>query len=383
MSTSERSRPAVGIVGGGQLARMLAAAARRMEIDTVVLDARNDGPAKSVATRWLVGDPTTPADAQRLADLVHHVTTEIDAIDPKGWAMLKAAGAIVRPGLDTIETVRDKLAQRRRLAAAGLPVPAFIEWNPGDTAEAKRFGFPAVQKLRFGGYDGYGVTMLDGPQDLARSLAGPSLLERRIGVRRELSVLLARDPWGNIEVWPIAEIDVVDGRLDVVSTPARLPRRLAADLRILSRRAAEATDAVGVVAVEWMLDERGQPWLNEIAVRPHNSGHWTIEGATVCQFEQHLRAVLGWPLSRPEGLGAAATANLIGPPNLRGTWAPAGLRSALRVPGVRFHDYGKRETHPGRKLGHLTAVHRDPEVARRRVLEARARIAVTITKEAA
>jgi 5-(carboxyamino)imidazole ribonucleotide synthase len=383
MSTSERLRPVVGIIGGGQLARMLAAAARRMEIDTVILDSRSDGPAKSVATQWLVGNPTSPEDARRLAALVRHVTTEIDAVAPKGWAMLEAAGAIVRPGLATIEVVRDKLAQRRRLAAAGLPVPSFIEWNPDDTAAAEKFGFPAVQKLRFGGYDGYGVHMLHGPRDLAGRLAGPSLLERRITVRRELSVLLARDPWGRIEVWPIAEVDVVDGRLDVVRTPARLPRRLSADLRILSRRAVEAIDAVGVVAVEWMIDERGRPWLNEVAVRPHNSGHWTIEGATVCQFEQHVRAVLGWPLGRPEGLGAAATANLIGPPNLVGTWTPAGLRSALRVPGVRFHDYGKRETRPGRKLGHLTAVHRDPEIARRRVLEARARIAVTTTREAA
>lgn len=383
MPTSERARPAVGIVGGGQLARMMAAAARRMEIETVILDAAADGPARAVAGAWLQGRPEAPEDAGALASRVRHVTTEVDAVPPAGWAELERTGLIVRPSLATVETVQDKLAQRRSLSVAGLPVPDFVAWTPGDADGAVRFGLPAVQKLRRGGYDGYGVRMLENPGDLARALPGPSLLERRVRVRRELSVLLARDPWGRIELWPIAEVDVVDGRLDVVRAPARLPRRLAADLRVMSRRAAEAVDAVGVVAVEWMLDDRSRPWLNEVAVRPHNSGHWTIEGATICQFEQHLRAVLGWPLGRPEIWGAAATANVIGPPDLHGAWTPSGLRSALRVPGVRFHDYGKTETRPGRKLGHLTAVHRDPEVARRRVLEARNRLAISANKEAA
>lgn len=382
MPTSERARPRVGIFGGGQLARMLAAAARRMEIETVILDAAADGPARAVAGTWLQGRLEAPADAQALASRVRHVTTEVDAVPLEGWAELERIGLIVRPSLSTVETVQDKLAQRRRLSAAGLPVPDFVAWMPGDAEAALRFGLPAVQKLRRGGYDGYGVRMLERPDDLARALPGPSLLERRICIRRELSVLLARDPWGGIELWPIAEMEVVDGRLDVVRAPARLPRRLAADLRVMSRRAAEAIDAVGVVAVEWMLDNRGRPWLNEVAVRPHNSGHWTIEGATICQFEQHLRAVLGWPLGRPEVWGAAATANVIGPPGLLGEWSPSGLRSALRVPGVRFHDYGKAETRPGRKLGHLTAVHRDPEVARQRVLEARSRLAITANREA-
>lgn len=383
MPMSERMRPAVGIIGGGQLARMMAAAARRMEIDTVILDTAADGPARAVAGAWLQGRPEVPDAAKALAARVRHVTTEVDAVTPAGWAALEQAGLIVRPGLATVETVQDKLAQRRNLSAAGLPVPDFVGWTPGDAEAALLFGLPAVQKLRRGGYDGYGVRMLERPDDLASALPGPSLLERRIRIRRELSVLLARDPWGRIELWPIAEVAVVDGRLDVAHAPACLPRRLAADLRIMSRRAAEAIDAVGVVAVEWMLDERGRPWLNEVAVRPHNSGHWTIEGATICQFEQHLRAVLGWPLGRPEVWGAAATANVVGPPGLHGPWTPTGLRSALRVAGVRFHDYGKAETRPGRKLGHLTAIHRDLAVARRRVLEARARLTISANKEAA
>lgn len=301
---------------------MPAATARRMEIETVILDVAADGPAQAVAGTWLRGRLNAPADAGALASRVRHVTTEVDAMPLEGWAELEQSGLVVCPSATTVETVQDKLAQRRSLSAAGLPVPDFVAWTPGDADAALRFGLPTVQKLRRVGYDGCDVCMLERPGDLARVLPRPSLLERRIRIRRGLSVLLARDPWGRSELRSIAEVEVVDGRPDVVRLPAGLSRRLAADLRIMSRRAAEAVDAVGVVAVEWMLDERGRPRLNEFAVRPHDSSHWTIEGATVCQFEPHLRAVLGWPLGHPEVWGAAAIANVISPPGLLGNGHP-------------------------------------------------------------
>lgn len=366
----------VGIVGGGQLARMTAERAAKLGVTVAVLDPARSCPAAAFAMEHVHGAFDDARALRRLVERCRVTTLDIEKADAVELGRLESQGHRILPRPSVLATIQDKLEQRRFLADRGLPVPRFADLPDPSLDAMRRFGFPLVQKLRRGGYDGRGVAMVSEPSDWTRRLRGPSMVEERIAIDRELAVLVARGLDGETATYPVVEL-FADGSthvLDALVFPANLEKTVARRARSLARRAVEALDGVGIFAVELFLDTAGKVWINEISPRPHNAGHVTIEAAATCQFEQHLRAILGLPLGDTGVVRPAAMVNLLGPDGLEGPARIEGLVEALEIPGVRLHLYGKATVRPGRKMGHLTALHDDPRRALDRVRRARARI---------
>lgn len=372
----------VGVVGGGQLGLMLGAACRRMGYRFAVLAPEERPPAAAVADLH-VRAPLDDADALReLAQRVDVVTFEFENVSSAAFAAAETAGA-VRPSARALHLTQHRGREKGFLAGAGLPL---ARWRAAaDAAEVDaaiaEVGTPCVVKTAGFGYDGKGQVVVAGRDGLAaaRALAaaGPVVVEERVDLAAELSVVVARGVDGEVAAYA-PFVNRHEGHvLDVTVAPFaahvdawRGVDRAAADrARDLALQVAERLDLVGVCCVEFFLSASGELLVNEVAPRPHNSGHLTIEAAPASQFEQQLRAVCGLPLGATTLARPAAMANLLG-----GLWADGtpDFAAALAVPGVSLHLYGKEEARPGRKMGHLTAVADDPGEALARVLSARA-----------
>jgi 5-(carboxyamino)imidazole ribonucleotide synthase len=358
--------PVVGIVGGGQLARMLAEAATPMGIHVRVLAAPGDEGATEVVPDVQVGAPDDPEALRSFAATVDVVTFDHENVDHDTLAALESDGVSVRPGVGTLR-FSDKAHQRTEFAAAGLPVPPFVVVDPvvdlpGAGAAAAAFaaqhgaGGQVVAKASRGGYDGRGVWMV-AVDDLAGFLSeyrgAPLVLEPKLPLDREVAVLVARRPSGETVTWPVLETVQVDGMCDEVFLPASIDDAHAARAAEIAARVAEVTGAVGVLAIELFVSD-GELLVNEIAPRVHNSGHLTIEGTRTSQFEQHLRAVLDWPLGPTDPTAPVAVmANVVGGP----TGDPRDRQATAldAVPGAHLHLYGKT-ARPARKIGHVTVL---------------------------
>ena len=368
--------PVVGIIGGGQLARMLAEAATPLGIHVRVLAAPGDEGAVEVVPDVQGGEPDDADALRSFAATVDVVTFDHENVDHTTLAALEADGIAVRPGVDTLR-FSDKAHQRVAFAAADLPVPAFEIVDPvadpaAAVAVAEAFGAEhghgdlLVVKASRGGYDGRGVWML-GPSELPGFMAeyrgAPLVLEPRLPLEREVAVLVARRPSGQTATWPVLETVQVDGMCDEVFLPAPIDDDLAATAAQVAATVAEVTGAVGVLAIELFVSD-GRVLINEIAPRVHNSGHLTIEGTRTSQFEQHLRAVLDWPLGPTDPVAPVAVmANVVGGPD-----ADPRDRQPLalaRVPEAHVHLYGKT-ARPARKIGHVTVLGDELDDARTR-----------------
>ena len=353
----------VAIVGAGQLARMLASSAVQMGVPVRCLAGRADDPAASIG-EVVVGPEDAAASLQSLVRGAEVLTFEHE------WAPLDAleqhiGDAIeIRPSIACMRSIADKAVQRGRLAALGLPQP--IHGVCEDEAELRALLRDAddrvVIKRRRGGYDGYGVA-LPGTVDEAiaaweRFGRGAALVEAWVPFVRELSVLVVRAPDGHMRCYDVCESINANGRCEFVVAPARVDPGVAAHAREIACAAVEAFGGIGVFAVEMFETADGALLVNELAPRVHNTGHWTIEGAHTSQFENHIRAVLGWPLGDTDMCSpAVAMANVLG--SRSGDASGLDLAAALHEPRVAVHLYGKRELRPGRKLGHVTAWGRD------------------------
>lgn len=374
---SRPAGPVVGVVGGGQLARMLAEAATPMGIHVRVLAAPGDEGASEVVPDVQVGAPDDPEALRSFASTVDVVTFDHENVDHATLGALEAEGIAVRPGVGTLR-FSDKAHQRVAFAAAGLPVPPFAVIDPvADlaTASAVAAAFAAdhgggdrriVAKASRGGYDGRGVWMLD-VDDLADFLAGyqgaPLVLEPKLPLDREVAVLVARRPSGQTVTWPVLETVQVDGMCDEVLLPAPIDPAHAALAADLGARVAEVTGVVGVMAIELFVSD-GELLVNEIAPRVHNSGHLTIEGTATSQFAQHLRAVLDWPLGPTDPTSTVAVmANVVGGPDGDPRDRQAAALDA--VPEAHLHLYGK-SSRPARKIGHVTVLGDELAEVRRR-----------------
>ena len=372
--------PVVGIVGAGQLARMTYQAAIALDLRVRLLAEGADEAAAAIGAEVVLGSPRDAADLARFAASCDVITFDHELVDVAALRTIEQAGHLVRPGSGTIAIAQDKARQRALLGEAGLPVPAFRQ--VADLADLIGFGreqgWPIVAKAVRGGYDGRAVWPLadeGAAADLWARLDGeerPALLaEAHVPLDRELAVLVARRPSGEIVTYAVVETVQRQGICRELLVPAALPAAVEAEARSLGRRAAAAVGVVGILALElFLVGERLV--VNEIAARPHNSGHWTIEGAVTSQFEQHLRAVLDWPLGATDLVApAVVTANLLG--GAVGTEPRRLLPGALIDPRVRVHLYGK-VARPGRKLGHVTVLADTMESARQSALTAVARL---------
>jgi len=379
----------VAVVGGGQLARMMAPAATALGVHLRVLVEAPDAAAARVVPDAPVGHASSPDDVARLvagppaADVL---TFEHEHVPADVLARVLADGVPVRPAPEALRHAQDKVVMRRRLAGLGVPVP---RWAPvAEVADLERFlaegGGTAVVKTARGGYDGKGVRVVTGADEVVDWLAaaadgGPDVLvEERVPFVRELAVLLARRPSGEVRCWPVVETVQRDGVCAEVVAPAPgldpAVARAAVDAAV---RVAEGLDVTGVLAVEMfeVAGADGAPGgvlVNELAMRPHNSGHWTIDGAVTSQFEQHLRAVLDLPLGDPSARDPwTVMVNVLGSTHERLTDALPAVLAA--DPGVRVHLYGK-QIRPGRKLGHVTVTGEDLDALRARARAAAARL---------
>jgi 5-(carboxyamino)imidazole ribonucleotide synthase len=373
------SLPVVAMVGGGQLARMTHQAAIALGQSLRVLSTGPTESAALVAADVRLGDHRDLAALRDLAEGATVVTFDHEHVPTEHLHALEEAGHRVAPGPGALVHAQDKLVLRRALAEAGEPQPAWAEVStPVGVADfAGAHGWPLVLKTPRGGYDGKGVFVVDDVDAAAALLerTGPLLAEERVPMVRELAVQVARSPFGQVAVWPVVETVQRDGVCHEVLAPAPgLSEERATAAQELAIRIAQRLGVVGLLAVE-LFETADAVLVNELAMRPHNSGHWTIEGSRTSQFEQHLRAVLDYPL----GLTAMTApvvvmANVLGGAAAADDWSGPGLDERVHHlmahwPDVKLHWYGKGQR-PGRKLGHVTALGDDLEAVRARAVSA-------------
>jgi 5-(carboxyamino)imidazole ribonucleotide synthase len=353
------------MAGAGQLAQMTHQAAISLGVELRVLAGKSGESAVVAGARALIGATSAESLGALAADAAV-LTFDHESFDPALLRRLESEGVRMAPSSEALLFAQDKLFARESLSRLGLPLPPFTIARSADAIDTfgRRHGWPLVAKPPRGGYDGKGVFVLDDREAAATLLArSPDglVLEPRLAIRHEFAVLLARSITGEIAVYPIVETIQKDAICHEMLVPAALPEAVLTEATQIARSLAVEIGATGVLAVEFFLVD-GQVLINELALRPHNSGHWTIEGSVTSQFEQHLRAVLGWPLGSTKLTApAVATANILGPKN---QVDPGGrVTEMLADPDVRLHLYGKAYR-PGRKLGHVTALAPDLRTAR-------------------
>ncbi|MBE2212966.1 MAG: 5-(carboxyamino)imidazole ribonucleotide synthase [Opitutaceae bacterium] len=360
---SHPAGPTLGIIGGGQLARMLAQAASRLGCATVILEREAGVPAAQVTDAVITGDWNEPGSLVRLGRRADVVTLENEFVDAHGLASLEKTGRALWPSAATIDAIQDKLRQREVLVAAGLPVPCFAA-VPDRRALAKlgeMLGWPIMVKRRRNGYDGKGNFTLRSAAEIGAAwrhlgaVENSMLAEVFCRYRKELAVMVCRGRDGSIATYPVVETVQRDHICHIVSAPAAIDSEIAQRAVDIARRAVDAFGGVGCFGVELFLMPDGDIVINELAPRVHNSGHYSMEACACSQFENHVRAVLGWPLGSTAMVAPAAVMiNLLGASG--GSGRPHGLERALAIQGAHVHVYGKARSARGRKMGHVTAL---------------------------
>ena len=365
---------AIGVLGGGQLGRMFALRARAMGFRVVVLDPDPRSPAGAVADRQIEAAYDDPAALTELAESCQAVTTEFENV-PAGVLAFLGERVVTRPGADAVAIAQNRIAEKEQVRRAGL---ATAEFRPVRSRAAARSAFaelgqqPSILKTSRLGYDGKGQALVTTADECAaafESLGGVEcILEERLRLETEVSVVLARGADGALAAFPPGENHHRFGILETTVVPARITSELAAECCRVAERVAGALNYVGVLGVELFIAAGGKVFVNEIAPRPHNSGHYTLDACATDQFEQQVRTLCGLPLGDPRLLSPVAMVNLLGDLWERGE--PRWDR-ALAVPGIRLHLYGKAEARPGRKMGHLTCTAAGADEALRLALAAR------------
>jgi 5-(carboxyamino)imidazole ribonucleotide synthase len=351
----------IGILGGGQLGRMLAMAAARLGLRCQVFSPDPDSPAFDVVLHATCAEYADVEALELFANDVDVITYEFENV-PAAAAMVLAARRPVLPDRKILETTQDRLAEKDFVKRLGIGTADYADVSSAESLRAAigRIGLPAVLKTRRFGYDGKGQAIIrdgDNPDKVWENLGTKSaILEAFIPFEREVSVIAARSASGHVECFDVTENEHRDHILKISRAPADISDALAAQARSIAETIANALNFVGVLAVEmFVVQGDGGPkvLVNEIAPRVHNSGHWTLDGASISQFEQHIRAIAGWPLGKPVRHGPVTMTNLIGEDiNDYEQW--------LTVPGATVHLYGKGPPRPGRKMGHVTQVSAAP-----------------------
>lgn len=375
----------VGIIGGGQLGKMIAHEARRMSLKIIVLDPTEGCPASRIADEQIVADFKDENAIMKLAEKCDVLTYEIELANSATLKELEAKSYPVRPAPETLRTIQNKYRQKSFLKDHKIPVPEFALVRSEDhlLELCRKFGFPAMLKACEDSYDGRGNFLIASKSKVHGAFdyfAGREcMLEKFVPFTKEISIMVARNPTGQIESFPVAENIHKNSILDTTIVPARIGRKVELKAKKVAERTMEVLHGAGIFGIEMFVTKKGDVLVNEIAPRPHNSGHYTNEACSVSQFEQHLRAVLDLPLSKPELLSPAVMVNILGPENSSGPYAVKGLKRLLNVPGVKLYVYGKKTSKPRRKLGHITATGRTVRDALARAAKARKAVELVAT----
>lgn len=352
----------LGILGGGQLGRMMIREAVKFNISTHVLDPNPQAPCAEVASHFTVGDFKDYDAVMAFGKGKDVVTIEIENVSVAALKDLQKEGVKVFPDPKVIELIQDKGTQKQFYRLHGIPTS---EFQLVESFDEHKWEVPFVQKMRKGGYDGRGVQVMRTEADFAKQLPGPSVLEKLIDIEKEISVIVARNETGEVHSYPTVELDFhpTANLVEFLICPAEITDEQEKIAQELAEKLAIELDLVGLLAVEMFVQKDGSVLVNEIAPRTHNSGHQSIEGNLTSQFEQQLRAICGMPLGSTEIIQPSVMINLLGDADHSGNAYYEGLDTILSVPGVYPHLYGKKETKPFRKMGHVTVLNPDREKA--------------------
>jgi 5-(carboxyamino)imidazole ribonucleotide synthase len=381
MEQGEAKTPVIGIVGGGQLGRMLTLAAKPLGFDVVVVDPGEHCPAEQVGARQIVANLYDSAALQELAAAADYITVEIEHLDADALAKLEESGAVINPSPSTIRLIQDKFAQKQFLLEKGVPLAPFAEITGESSARdaLARFGGQMIVKTRHGAYDGRGNMVVRSEAELADALKkfeGRALYaEGLIDFERELAVMVARDQRSNVALYPIVQTIHERNICTEVLVPAPVSADVTQKAEAVARQVAELLSGAGTFGIELFLTKDGDVLVNEIAPRVHNSGHYTTEACRTGQFEQHIRAVAGLPLGDTSlVVPAAVMINILGERD--GPTQVKGTPDVLAIPGASLHLYGKSPTKVDRKMGHITVTAKDVETARKLARKARSLLSI-------
>ena len=359
----------LGILGGGQLGKMLLYETRKFDIKTSVLDPSNEAPCKIACDHFEIGDLMDFDTVYNFGKKVDVLTFEIELVNIEALEKLENEGIIVYPSSKTLRNINDKITQKQFYQTHQIPTSPFQVFNSKNNLlqaiSNQDLSFPFVWKQSKGGYDGMGVSIIRKKEDLDKLRNVPCIAEQLITFKNELAVIVTRNPKGEIKTYPVVEMEFHPeaNQVEYVICPARIDNKVAEKARAIAVKVSKAFEHVGLLAVELFQTEDDEIMVNEVAPRPHNSGHYSIEGSVTNQFEQHLRAILNLPLGETNSKIAAIMVNLVGEEGYTGNVQYKNMENILNLEGVSPHIYGKKQTRPFRKMGHVTIVNKDIDKA--------------------
>lgn len=360
----------LGIIGGGQLGKMLNLAALNWHLDTYILDPNKDCSCASSNNQLIEGDFTDYHTLYQFGKDKDLLTIEIEKVNVEALKALKNEGVKVFPEPNVIELIQDKGLQKEFYLKKGLPSSDFIllenKIEVLNNLESGHISIPFVQKSRKGGYDGKGVHIVSNENDLAELMDVPCVIEDLVSIDKELAVIVARNQQGEISAFPVVEMEFNPkaNLVEFLVCPADIDKSIETTAITIAKSCIKEFNMTGLLAVELFLTNDGKVYINEVAPRPHNSGHHTIEACLTSQYEQHLRAILGLSLGSTSIQTPAVMINVLGEPGYKGQAKYEGLEECLKVEGFKLHVYGKQETKPFRKMGHATLLDADIEKAK-------------------
>ncbi|MEO8108550.1 MAG: 5-(carboxyamino)imidazole ribonucleotide synthase [Ginsengibacter sp.] len=350
-----------GILGGGQLGRMLLQAAANYPVETFVMENDAECPAANLCTHFVQGDITNFDDVYNFGKSLDAITIEIESVNVEALQKLEEEGIKIFPKPAALSIVKNKILQKQFYADNQIPTPAFIVTNNKEELKNNVSFLPAVHKLAIGGYDGRGVVILKRKEDVDNGFDKPAVLEKKVNIKKELAIIVAISEAGEVAIYP--PVDMIFNKdfnlLEYQLSPAQLDQQILWKAEAIALTVAKNFKSAGIFAIEMFLDTDNNVLVNETAPRVHNSGHHTIESNYSSQFDMLWRIMLGYPLGNTDHIIPGAIVNLIGEENYTGKVKYEGLEKVLAIDNVFVHIYGKKETRPGRKMGHVTILSKE------------------------
>jgi len=355
----------LGILGGGQLGRMLIQEAINYNVTTLVLDPDTNAPCKYISNYFECGSITDFDTVYNFGQKADVITIEIEKVNIEALEQLEKEGKQVFPQSRVIRLIQDKGVQKQFFKENDIPTAPFILVTGTEEMMSSGFAYPYMLKQRKDGYDGKGVMKIDSAKDLDNAFEGPCLIEELIDFEKEIAIIVSRNAKGDIRTFPMVEMEfnAEANLVEFLISPSTYPEALQNRAEVIAKNIASALNITGLLAVEMFVTRNGDILVNELAPRPHNSGHQTIEGNYVSQFNQHLRSIFNLPLGDTRCMNNAVMINLLGEKGHDGVAKYKGLEKILALDGVYVHLYGKKYTKPFRKMGHVTVVDQNRESA--------------------